>query len=189
MGHALWSDSRAEKRGAPQHLTSFGGHEDHSFFGGFLMRAVTGIAIFGIRFGVLVLAVYWTALFVGTHLPAGLVPSGGVSDKSKHFLAFAILTLLLLHVTQPESNGSKRHGIGDKEKPRPRFRYFWILAGVAIYAIFDEFTQGLIPGRVPDKMDFLADMCGVLVAITLDFGILSRIRRRTKDPEIMSGSR
>ena len=36
---------------------------------------------------------------------------------------------------------------------------------VALYAIFDEAQQGLIPNRQPSLLDFLADSLGSLLAL------------------------
>ena len=116
------------------------------------MRPITKITILGIRLGVIALIVYWIAIFVGTHLP--VVPDVGprVSDKTKHFCAYFGLALILCYVS----------------KPGPRWKRFGGIAVLGVcYAAFDEYTQGFVPRRQPDWMDFLADALGVVTAIAL----------------------
>ncbi|MEM9828365.1 MAG: VanZ family protein [Planctomycetota bacterium] len=138
------------------------------------MRPVSRITILGFRLGIFVLAGYWIALAVGTHLPAGLVPSGSVSDKTKHFWAFAVLTYLILHVTRPG---------------KPPFRYVFVAVCVTVYAALDEWTQGAIPGRVPDVRDFLADISGMCLAIAAYATARGIFRRRQNRQEITAGIR
>ncbi|MGI9471601.1 MAG: VanZ family protein [Rubripirellula sp.] len=119
------------------------------------MRPVTKITVFGFRLAIVVLVLYWLAIFVGTHLPdLGTVFENGpvVNDKIKHFTAFFFLGSLLCYVTN-----SQRW-----------FRRFALIgvAGMA-YAAADEFTQNFVPGRYPDVMDFVADTAGLWTAITL----------------------
>jgi VanZ family protein len=116
------------------------------------MRPVTKISIFGIRLAVAVLAVYWLALFVGTHLPTALDLSPRINDKIKHFSAFFLLGGLLCYITN---------------SPRSLRRFSTIgLVGMA-YAGLDEFTQQFVPGRYPDTLDFVADSAGLWTAIVL----------------------
>ncbi len=63
------------------------------------MRPVTKITIFGFRLAMVVLGLYWLAIFVGTHLPGALVVTPNVNDKVKHFSAFFVLGGLLCYVT------------------------------------------------------------------------------------------
>ena len=114
------------------------------------MRPVTKIKIFGIRMAVVVLAAYWMAIFIGTHLPAVLDISPGVNDKFKHFSAFFLLGTLMCYVTTS----------------RRWFRRFMTIGLVGmVYAAVDELTQSLVPGRYPDSFDFLADSAGLWSAI------------------------
>lgn len=119
------------------------------------MRPVTKITVLGIRLAVVVLAFYWLAIFVGTHLPRlgmniNRLPL--VNDKVMHFTAFFFLGSLLCYVT----NSSRW------------FRRFTLigLAGM-VYAAADEITQHFVPGRYPDLMDFAADTAGLWTAILL----------------------
>lgn len=114
------------------------------------MRPVTRLNLFGIRLAILVLAIYWIGIFTGTHLPDVLDFSPKMHDKSKHFLAFFGLAMLLCYVTN-----SRRY----------IKRFGAIAMACLIYAAVDEVTQAWVPGRVPDFQDFIADTIGVGSAI------------------------
>jgi VanZ family protein len=115
------------------------------------MRPVTKIKLFGLRLAVVVLAVYWLIIFVGTHLPPILdVSPSRINDKVKHFGAFFVLGGLMCYVT-------------NSKKWFRRFATIGML-GMA-YAAIDELTQLLVAGRYADKYDFLADSAGVWTAI------------------------
>jgi VanZ family protein len=114
------------------------------------VRPVTKITIFGFRLGVVVLAAFWLAIFTGTHLPTAMDFSPQVNDKIKHFGAFFVLGTFLCYVTNSPHLLRRFGAIG--------------LIGMA-YAAIDEFTQGFVPGRYPDTMDFLADSAGIWTAV------------------------
>ena len=116
------------------------------------MQPLTNIRIFRVRLAVLLLAAYWLLIFTGTHLPTLPAIGEGFSDKTKHFLAFFGLGLLLCYVsTRP-----------------PSFQRFATVAVIAIvYGVVDELTQKLVPGRHCDPYDMLADAAGALTAIAL----------------------
>jgi VanZ family protein len=118
------------------------------------MQSVTKITVFGFRFGLVLLALYWLAIFVGTHLPGALalVSKPKVNDKFMHFAIFFILGTLMCYVTNSPRWVPRFLGIG--------------LAGMA-YAAVDEWTQQLVPGRVPDWADFMADSLGLWSAISI----------------------
>ena len=89
------------------------------------------------------LVIYWTALFIGTHMP---VPSGvlrGGSDKVIHLLAYAGLACLLGLWRGPEKWRSS-------------------LAVVCLFAVIDELLQ--IPvGRSCELADAVADWLGAAI--------------------------
>lgn len=114
------------------------------------MRPVTNLKIFGFRLAVVVLAAFWLALFMGTHLPAAVDFSPEVNDKVKHFGAFFVLGFLMCYVTN---------------SPLKLKRFLAIAAIGMTYAAIDETTQHFIPGRYPDRMDFVADSIGLWAAI------------------------
>lgn len=76
-------------------------------------------------------------------------------DKIAHFIEFGIFGYLLMYAFVPGFMGLWRR--------RTAFAFFTgILCG-----FFDEMYQSLIPGRVADPYDAVADALGVLTAIVL----------------------
>lgn len=120
------------------------------------MRSVSGIRLLRFRLGIFVLAVYWCAIFIGTHLP--VLPSGvsRVNDKFMHFTAFFFLATLLCYCTN---------------STRVWRRAGWIIAVCMGYALIDESTQAFVRGRSPDVKDFFADTLGTLLAVALYFAV------------------
>ena len=78
------------------------------------------------------------------------LPSG--MDKFIHFLIFFVLGWLMTR------------GMYDSEKISLPLKWLIILAGGALFALLDEWHQSLVPGRVADTMDWLADMAGIISA-------------------------
>jgi VanZ family protein len=102
------------------------------------------------RAGLMLLALYWTTLFVATHLPRIRIP-GGASDKLAHFMAFAGLAFLMAWCLSSW---------------RPSWRaILTILAVVVAYAALDETTQMLVPTRQTDVVDWMADVMGGLAGL------------------------
>lgn len=101
---------------------------------------------------------YWTALFVLTHLPGNRVPLGksGIrhADKLAHAIAFAGLAVLACAAAATF-------------RPPTLAVYAGVAVVLAVYAVLDELTQGLIRSRTPDATDWLADMFGTSVGIVL----------------------
>ena len=111
------------------------------------------------------LFLYWTAMFVGTHIPK--VPKeldlpGG--DKSQHFTAYGGLAFLLSLFFVLRRAGE----VATWKKSA--LRVFGI---AAIYGAFDEITQ--IPvGRHADVLDWCADIAGAAIGIGL-FWVVARL--------------
>lgn len=118
------------------------------------MQPVSGIRLFGVRLGILSLAVYWCIIFTGTHLPKIPAAVPRMNDKVMHFTAFFLLATLLCYCT----NSSRLWR-----------RFGWIALTCIVYAVLDELTQSLVRGRSPDVQDFLADSAGTLLAVGLYF--------------------
>jgi hypothetical protein len=83
----------------------------------------------------------------------GAVP-GGVSDKTGHFIGYAILAALLLRALA----GGRLAG------------FTWRRAALAVviagaYGISDELHQAFVPGRSPDLGDIAADTLGAAAAV------------------------
>ena len=85
-----------------------------------------------------VLAVYWLALSVSTHMPSGVVPHPRAWDKLFHFAAYGGLTFLLAWPATVRSGQSVR-------------TYVLLFVIVACYGAVDELGQIPIPGRTADK--------------------------------------
>ena len=121
------------------------------------MRPITGITILGFRLGVIALAIYWGALFLGTHWPSGTQIVRQVGDKTMHFSGFFGLSILCCYVSN--SSAGARHSSVK--------RFSCVFIALLAYAIFDELTQSFSPGRHPDLYDVLADAGGILSAIVV----------------------
>ncbi len=94
-------------------------------------------------------ALFWLALiisYVSAVVPQDIAPTiGSLSDKSIHFIAFAVLTLLL------------------------RFSYsitwFQTFLLLFMYAIFIEFSQLFTLNRSAELLDVLADVIGIGIGL------------------------
>lgn len=100
------------------------------------------------------LALYWAALAVATHLPAVVVPQTRLTDKTIHFIAFFGLSLLLGLAFWSRRPWSLRSACS-------------VVILIAIYAAVDELTQGLVPGRYPDLRDWYFDVGGAVCAVAV----------------------
>jgi len=97
---------------------------------------------------------FWGALifsYITAILPQEVAPTvGDLSDKTLHFLAFALLSLLLMLA----------------------YRMFW-LKGVLyllVYALFIEVTQSFTSTRCAESLDVVADAIGTALGLLLYFG-------------------
>ncbi len=100
-----------------------------------------------------ILAVYWLAIFVATHLPGSALPPLG-SDKAYHLMAFFGLSVLLSWVLSQKIAAART----------------WVIAVLVItisYAIFDEWSQQFVPNRTPDISDVVADACGSALGVIM----------------------
>lgn len=115
-------------------------------------------------------AIYWLALYVGTHIPnPDMLIGPHVSDKVLHFSAYIGLYLVLAVRIRILSDAW------------PTMRQTIILAAMtSLYSAFDEITQGIpIINRHPDIMDAVADCSGVVSAI-LVIGIVDWGEKRIR---------
>ena len=93
-------------------------------------------------------------MFIGTHIPITTQRNIIASDKTIHLVAYTILTVFVL-ASWEFSTGMLR----------PTHYFFVWLCGT-VYGAFDEITQ--IPvGRTCDGMDWLADIVGIVIGLTL----------------------
>ena len=111
------------------------------------------------------LAVYWTALFVGTSLPADSVSGFGVGDKLLHFIAYFILAVLLSLTLLFQ----KKNRLFKK-----RYILFSIIIS-SVYGLLDEIHQSFIPGRSNEVLDWAADSIGAAAGILLVYYTLNKL--------------
>lgn len=103
------------------------------------------------------LAVYWSALLIGTSLPADSLPGFGIGDKLLHFGAYLILAILLsLSLLFQNKN----------QLLKKKYILFSIIIS-SVYGMLDEIHQIFIPGRSNEFLDWTADFIGVLVGVLL----------------------
>ena len=119
------------------------------------MQPTTKISIFGFRLAFVVLAIYWLAIFTGTHLPGIPRAVPLPNDKGMHFTAYFFLAVLMCYTT----NSTRWIG-----------RFTVIGATAMIYGAIDELTQTFVPRRNPDLLDYAADVAGIWTAISLYAG-------------------
>lgn len=117
------------------------------------MRPRSSLTIFGIRLATLVLAVYWIALFTGTHMPSPPSVKLPHGDKLQHFTAFFGLGLLLCWAIPTR-----------RRLPR---KLLVVLTLALSYAALDEWSQRFAPRRTVDLHDFYTNAAGVLCAVAL----------------------
>lgn len=106
---------------------------------------------------IVILALYWPAIFILTHIPIpDVVREAQVSDKSLHFLAYMVLAFLFWSALRPAEKAHWR---------RPAM--WWILLALAAYALVDEALQYFVEGRSPDWHDVLANIVGTLAGLAI----------------------
>jgi VanZ family protein len=103
----------------------------------------------------LVAAVYWLAMFVGTHVPLSRPPANDPYslDKLLHAAAFAGLAFLVT-------------AVGWACGFRSWKLYASVFVILAVYGIFDEASQAFVRRREADPIDWLADLAGTLLGVT-----------------------
>ncbi len=117
------------------------------------------------------LAIYWLALFAGTHTPHP--PKAlelGTMDKWAHASAYAGLAFLLAW------NSALRRGFSWRTAVA-------IVTLLATFGAFDELTQTLV-GRDCDILDWSADVAGSLVGLTA-FRLATIVHRATRGPAVL----
>lgn len=100
------------------------------------------------------LAGYWCALFVATHLPLPADFPMHRIDKLLHVAAYAGLALLLATIWSLCGRSTWKS-------------YFILLALIAVYGLADEWIQLQIPGRTADVFDWTADLVGGTIGLAL----------------------
>jgi len=116
----------------------------------------------------LVVAGYWLAIFIATHLPHVPAPFASPgADKWEHLGAYGTLAFLLA-AWQSLRQPSNWKGL------------LRIAVIIAVYGVFDELTQ--IPvGRHADVMDWFADILGGALGLAV-FAIARAFFVRRREP-------
>jgi len=108
------------------------------------------------KYILLILLIYWPALFVLTHIPIPqLARRSGMSDKIMHLLAYMALVFLWWLSISPYRKVDWR-----------KVKVWLALAVMVWYSAFDEWLQGHI-GRSADVRDFYANLAGVLFGLVI----------------------
>jgi VanZ family protein len=115
-----------------------------------------------------VTALYWLAMFTGTHMPhpPRITESGG-ADKWMHFGAYLGLAMLVSAVLVARRGASGTLAIS----------IIKIVAVLAAVGAFDEISQPLV-GRDCEFLDWCADVAGALVGSSAVLGLALMRRRR-----------
>ena len=103
-----------------------------------------------------ILAIYWPALFVATHIPVPqFVGKVGMSDKTLHIIAYLVLIFLWWTT------------ISSGEKVNWKKAKVWAtLALMVWYGAMDEWLQHFV-GRNPSVHDFYADLAGTVGGLVI----------------------
>lgn len=97
---------------------------------------------------------FWLALtgsYIAAIVPQDVAPTiGDLSDKTLHFLAFAVLMFLLML----------------------SYRLKWWQGSLYLlgYALFIELTQYCTPTRCAEGLDIVADAIGIVIGLVLYIG-------------------
>ena len=102
------------------------------------------------------LLAYWIAIFIGTHLPSSSIPRLGGNDKLLHLGAFGGLAFLVAWALPTREGKALQRAV-------------WTLGLIIGYAMLDELTQKLIPGRTCSLGDFVADSVGAVLGLLAYF--------------------
>ncbi len=102
---------------------------------------------------------FWLALigsYIAAIVPQDVAPQlGSLSDKSIHFIAFAVLTLLL--------------------RCAYRVTVLQTLLSLLFYAVFIEVSQFFTPNRCAELLDVVADVIGIGMGLLLHL-LVSRLK-------------
>lgn len=118
------------------------------------------------------LLISWLIVFILTSLPGKYIPDLKINDKAEHCLAYAVLGSLLCLASRMQMRLTllKKYSI------------LFAMFVMAAYGFLDEQHQKLIPGRVCDMADWVADIAGAFAGILMvgaGVYLQKRIRRNS----------
>ena len=107
-------------------------------------------------------ALYWLALFSGTHIPAPKLPPIRINDKTIHFVGYGLLAAAIMVSLKASGRLKPASGIT-------------VLAILLAYGAVDEWTQALpFINRSCDLLDWHADAAGAATAVVIGSWILGK---------------
>lgn len=107
-------------------------------------------------------ALYWLALFSGTHIPAPKLPPIRVNDKTIHFIGYGLLAGAIM--VSLKASGRLRCTSAVS-----------VLAILLAYGAVDEWTQALpFINRSCEMADWHADAAGAATAVVICSWMLSK---------------
>jgi len=102
----------------------------------------------------ILLIAYWLLVCALARIPIpGVVYQARVSDKTLHFTAYLILTLLFWFSVRPDRKVNWR-------KATP----WWVFIVIVLYSLLDELSQSWV-GRTCDMVDFAANLAGSVAGL------------------------
>ena len=111
----------------------------------------------GRKKSLIVLLLYWVALFIFTHIPVApeLLSKIQASDKKLHFIVFFVLSFLFFN------------SIGSAGRIDWKRKINWLFCVIlVVYAAGDEYLQGPV-GRNVSFADFLANLAGITAGLII----------------------
>jgi VanZ family protein len=113
------------------------------------------------------------AIFFISNIPNLTEIPGGISDKTGHFIGYAILGACLLRALA----GGSRTGVNGATAGLA-----WLFS--TLYGATDETHQLFVPGRSASLLDLLADAIGGAAVVLLIWGAAAWIARMAKRREV-----
>lgn len=108
--------------------------------------------------------VMWAAvIFAGSSVPGNHIP--GRYSVLGHISEYAVLGILVAFA-------ERRRGL--------RAAAVIALAAVALYGASDELHQAFVPLRTPDVVDWMTDIAGAAIGVTV-WALVTRMRARARD--------
>ena len=111
------------------------------------------------------LVVYWILLAVATSLPSKSLPDVfNAGDKTIHLVAYFILAFLVafsMHFQRRNRYLSANYALVS-------------ILTVSLYGFFDEVHQLVIPGRYFDMLDWVFNVLGTLLGVSLSYFIIRK---------------
>ena len=109
---------------------------------------------------------WWSLIFIGTHIPLNMPGGANALDKVQHAGAFFGLAVLLCAAYEAW-------------RPGREWGYCFVFLAAIAYGGIDEWTQSFVPYRSSDVRDWLADAGGAALGVGLMFFFAACWRSRS----------